>query len=298
MKFSERKGIIKRGIQIESIDTGTKNRIWNSICDHYLTLNASESHIYVRLVRDFFRKREEDFFPKDSDDKIPKIGFWANFVQALKSKGGGIEYVHDYIKRFFSTTHWYRVYDFIEFLIKDSLISDERKNKFIKEINIILEEEKSAYRILENFIIDITDKEEIKEIETALKTSINTVKEHLKQSISHLSNKTNPDYRNSIKESISAVESLCRKISNNPNATLGEALKLIEKSDVIELHPALKEAFSKLYGWTSDKKSGIRHGMLEVSQIEREDARFMLIACSAFVNYLTEKSINAGFYKE
>ncbi len=143
-------------------------------------------------------------------------------------------------------------------------------------------------------ISPITDEEELSEIEKALKNPIDSVKEHIKQSLSLFSDRENPDYRNSIKEAISAVESLCRIISDNPNATLGDALKHIEKSDNVELHPALKDAFSKLYGWTSDKKSGIRHGFMDITNLSDEDARFMLIACSAFINYLFEKSIKAG----
>jgi len=52
----------------------------------------------------------------------------------------------------------------------------------------------------------------------------------------------------------------------------------------------MKSAFSALYGYTSDE-GGIRHALIEKnSQVQIEDARFMLIACSAFVNYLISKT--------
>ena len=62
-----------------------------------------------------------------------------------------------------------------------------------------------------------------------------------------------------------------------------DALKLLESQR--PFHPAFKEALVKLYGWTSDE-SGIRHAIRDAENVERADAQFMLVACSAFVNYL------------
>jgi hypothetical protein len=44
-----------------------------------------------------------------------------------------------------------------------------------------------------------------------------------------------------------------------------------------------------LYGYTSDTH-GIRHALKDDSQPNAEDAKFMLVSCSAFVNYLVEKA--------
>ncbi len=90
-----------------------------------------------------------------------------------------------------------------------------------------------------------------------------------------------------IKESISAVESLCKIVTNDNNATLGKALNTIEKR--FELHNALKSSFSALYGYTSDS-GGIRHALLEDDkEVKFEDAKFFLVSCSAFVSYLKAK---------
>ena len=77
------------------------------------------------------------------------------------------------------------------------------------------------------------------------------------------------------------------------NGTLGDLLKKLEDDD-IELHGALKEAFSKLYGYTSDA-GGIRHSLTESDkEVDFNDAKFMLIVCSAFVNFVEGKIANAG----
>ena len=136
----------------------------------------------------------------------------------------------------------------------------------------------------------ITSEIEINEIKTALSNTDKffTTSEHINKTLEHFSNKINPDYRNSIKESISAVEATCCIICGSENATLSQALKAIEKSNAIELHHALKSSFDKLYGYTSDG-DGIRHALSSESNLSEEDARFMLISCSAFTNYLIVK---------
>ncbi len=53
------------------------------------------------------------------------------------------------------------------------------------------------------------------------------------------------------------------------------------------LHPALKAAFSQLYGYTSDEE-GIRHALLDESRVGFPEAKFMLVACSAFVSFASE----------
>lgn len=55
------------------------------------------------------------------------------------------------------------------------------------------------------------------------------------------------------------------------------------------MHEALKEAFKKLYGYTSDAE-GIRHALLNDPTLDFEDAKFMLVACSGFVNLLRARS--------
>ncbi|MDM1551616.1 hypothetical protein [Empedobacter falsenii] len=109
----------------------------------------------------------------------------------------------------------------------------------------------------------------------------------METAIELFSNKTNPDYRNSIKESISAVESICIIITEDPKVTLGQALKKLEEKGII-INKALKSGFSNLYGYTSEG-DGIRHGLMEESNLNQEDARYMLVTCSAFINYLIEK---------
>ncbi len=135
-----------------------------------------------------------------------------------------------------------------------------------------MKRELSAYRFTDGKIARITSEEEIASVEEAVdvRDQFKPVSLHMKQALNLFADKKSPDYRNSIKESISAVESMCKLIAGADRATLGIALKKLE--DKIALHPALKKAFDSLYGYTSDE-GGIRHALLEELDLNFEDAQ-------------------------
>ena len=90
-----------------------------------------------------------------------------------------------------------------------------------------------------------------------------------------------------LRESIHAVESVARKLDPD-STTLGPALNALAKRGTI--HPALRDGFSKLYGFTSDQE-GVRHALLEGAspEVDEADALYMFGACAAFVSYLIRK---------
>lgn len=178
---------------------------------------------------------------------------------------------------------------FIGKWLHNNIISPNHKSLFYKKINDVFEQEYVGYRFVDGRIIPITDKQEIGEIEEACRNRYEGCRSHLKKAVVFLADRDNKDYKNCIKESICAVESICQVITKNDKATLGQALKSLKDSG-LKIHPALESAFSKLYGYTSDE-GGIRHceGMFE-SDVSFEEAKFMLVSCSAFVNYLIAES--------
>jgi DNA-binding transcriptional ArsR family regulator len=172
---------------------------------------------------------------------------------------------------------WFDVYDLLEAILE--VIDDERLEE---TLNSYLERELAGYRIVDQLFVEITAADEIAAVEEAIEEGGSGASEHLRTALSHLADRSAPDYRNSIKESICAVESMARVVTGNEKATLGEALKTLESNG---LHKALRDGFNKLYGYTSDEH-GIRHAMLEEPNLTASDAKFFLVACSAFVNYL------------
>lgn len=280
MRFSQRHGAkpIKDILQVDSMDEDLRNSLWNVLTVFYWDREPEyRGDSPTGVMEVFLRRLWHDHF-KELIDSIPHS--WTEIHMTLKM-------------RFFDFVY-YEVYDFIEFIANEYLYTNDEKQDFRNACNEILEREVSAYRFVGDRITPITSDMEIEAIEKGLADTngLKSVNTHLKTALAFFADRESPDYRNSIKESISAVESLCRLIAGRPGASLGAALKKIERTGIV-LHPALKGAFTKLYGYTSDE-NGIRHALIDESRLESEDAKFMLIACSGFTSYLTEKASRAG----
>jgi uncharacterized protein with PIN domain len=184
------------------------------------------------------------------------------------------------------------VYDLLDCLAEH--MQEDKKAAFIGICNTVMEREMSGYRFVGGIITRLTDEAEISAVEAALAddTPCAVVRKHIRTALEMLSDRQNPNYRNSIKESISAVEAVAWAITGTKSASLDKALKTIEQKTTLELHPALKEGYEKIYAYTSD--AGIRHAMMDDPNLAVEDARYMLVSCSAFVNYLVAKAEKAG----
>lgn len=280
MRFSQRIGKrpVKTVLQVESIDDDLRNRLWNTVLEDFFNkLNAYASRYEESQKGEICKLIWKEFY----NFPIDEIPSYSNSDQVYIS--GFI----DYIRKWFFKAEWVDIYDFIEFVsILDSKVINVG---FTKNCNWALEKEVSGYRIVNEKVVQITSEEEVQAIEeaTTISDQWKSVSTHLKTALDELADRKNPNYRNSIKESISAVEAFCKIVTKDDKATLGKALTKIEQQH--QIHRALKTAFSAIYGYTSDT-GGIRHALLESDvNIEFEDAKFMLVACSAFINYLKTK---------
>lgn len=276
--FSQRKGFkpIKSVMQVDSMDSELRNGLWNVLTEFYWNRVANiEGITFYEKVDILLKRLWHSYFKRPIDTLSDR---WPDTRKKIRD--------------YFFNCEWYDVYDFIEF-IANNYPNNEINQRFMNFCNSVLKRELSAYHFIGGKITQITSKAEVSEIEEALESSkpFGGIHAHLKRALSLFSDRKSPDYRNSIKESISAVESVCKLITKEETATLGQALKKIE--DKVGLHPALKNAFSSLYGYASDAE-GIRHALLNESNLSFEDAKFMLVSCSAFVNYLIGKALKAG----
>jgi hypothetical protein len=275
-RFSQRYGHtpLEQAFQRESVDVALRTKLWNilkvMVWDNYdhseYHLKETSQKIDMMLKRLWF-----NFFNKDLDH-LPEFH---------TRHGTG---AYDQLKNHFFECDWFEVYDFIEEISLDqsNLLTDDSR----KWLNNILEEQNAAYRFVGKEVAEITDQQEINAIEDGFEHPEKPVRTHLEAALRMLSDKQAPDYRNSVKESISAVEAACRLVNGNTSVTLSDALKKIQN-----LHPALSKAFNQLYGYTSDA-SGIRHSLIDEPNITYADAKFMLVACAAFVSYLKVSANN------
>jgi hypothetical protein len=265
-----------------------KNSIWNLLFDLY---DRPDKSCWVRVAKyiaEFFRK-----VPKDT----LSLDIWD---------------CRRWVKEYFYSLDWNEVYDLIEFLVHNhstiattylrslGIYQDHpvTESQLISRMNNLLERELSGYRFVSGFLTPISDKVEADEIEAAISQArgkgLLGTHEHIRTAVQLLWKKPTPDYRNAIKEAVSAIESIVKQISGKESRGLEGALK--ELSEHIEIHKALQSAFIKLYGYSSDE-DGIRHPILDQPNVGFAEAKFMIVACSAFVNFLISKAEAAGLLK-
>ncbi|MBP3712629.1 MAG: hypothetical protein J6I86_09225 [Bacteroidaceae bacterium] len=221
------------------------------------------------------------------DYNLLKETVWLFF---LNKKRAEFDDYYDCIELFLEDreVEWYYKLNLLEFIVGQiaRLFSEGTCSLFVRNINSDFERLNYGYRIINNLVTPVTSKEEVNSIEEAIGSTKNNIKEHLNSALKHLADKEVPDYRNSIKESISAVGVLCREMTGEND--LGKALFVLEKKQR-KLHPQLKAAFDNLYSYVNEKQSGIRHELMDESGTyvpTFHEAKFMLVTCSAFINYL------------
>lgn len=283
--FSDRIGAtaVPTTIQVDSMSRELRNSLWNLLHNLYQDNNHDYWQKIVPQIAQFFRKVPIDELPYYDHEK------------------------RKWLKEYFFGLQWYDAYNLLEFVVRNhaKIFASQygsghpvAPQRIVETANTILERELSAYRFVQGFLTPLSNHAEIEAIESAVSHSQNAslggAALHIRSSIQLLGSKPNPDYRNAIKEAISAVESVAKQIMRAESATLDSALKqLSAKSDI---HGALASGFLKLYGYTSDE-SGIRHAALDEPNVGFAEAKYMVVSCSAFVYYLIQKAESAGLLK-
>jgi len=264
MAFSERMGLRKPRdvVQLDSMDANLRMGIYNFLYDRFIgqwrVQNAyAAGHSAARLVWTIFWHLPADQFSHHASE----------FCNTLK------RYVND--------AAWNDVYELLEFISADTSLRLSPD-----ALNPVLQREMSGYRLVAGCLTPISDPVELAAVRAALLVPepFAGARKHLVDALDKLGHKPQPDVRNAITEAVSAVEAAARVVTGKKSATLGDALKVLEGKH--GLHTALKEAWLKLYGYTSDEQ-GLRHAMTEDPQIDFETAKYMVVSCAAFVNLLS-----------
>jgi hypothetical protein len=182
------------------------------------------------------------------------------------------------------------VFDFIQFVMRHA----SSPFNFASEIDRILRQCRAAYAVigLGPTIVPIGSEEEVNALEAAFSATKHGgfpgARAHLRLAAEAL---TAGRYGDSVRESVHAVESTARVLSEDSKATLAPALQKLQSK--LGMHPAFKKALLALYGYSSDE-AGIRHALLEDKvRVDMHDALFMLGACASFVTFLIGKGRTA-----
>lgn len=249
-------------LQFESMDEGLMMSIHNAFRE-YEAYNGNNTRIVYQYIWTMVMERDLDEY-----------------------KARDLGYSLGVIKSYFFELKWNKVYDYVEWYLHFQL----QPINLIKELNTFFEYHNSAYRIVEGKIIPISNEVELSEVSEACHTGQKAIDYHMKKAIEIFSDKNTKDYHNTIKEAITAVEAAVNIVNGTKGETLGDALKQMDVKK--KMAETLKIAFDKLYGYTCDKNTGIRHALINDAQYPPDfaDAKFMLVACSAFINYLMQRN--------
>lgn len=264
--FSERYGYIVKPFIFEDVSQALLNRIWNAyqrkICADIIDTCSN----HLGQIMDHFGLLYEDSH---------------SFGDTM------ISYNLEAFRKWLFSADWYYVYDFIDVYLS-CLNADELKKESAL-FNKILMEENAGYRVSKGRVMPITDENEIGAIEKAQSSPYDVVNSHIRKATLLFSKRPKPDYENTVKEAISAVEAMCCVITEmtGRNATLGNAIDKLQEKGVY-IHQFMIDGYKALYKYSSNE-DGVRHGGIEPGNVTFSDAKYMLVSCSAFVNYLIEK---------
>lgn len=275
MNFSKRMGLTPDPpLQFECMSTELQIEIHNIIRFFEDGKHWPTGDLY-NILKQIYSHLWSHFFVLDSDE-----------FERWYANSGRKE-----VKKLYDQLTWNRVYDYVEEYSRLIRIFNRHcYTELCDTLNITLEKHNSAYRMQNGRIIPISSEKELEEITEASHTPHMVINNHIRKAVNLFSDRDNHDYQNTVKEAISAVEAAANIVNGTTGKTLADALKVLDNESTI--HPALKDAFIKIYGYTSDERSGIRHAMTTEADCipDFADAKFMLVACSAFINYLLLKA--------
>lgn len=209
-------------------------------------------------------------------------------------------FCNNILKKMINDDEWYFFYDYVERIGKLLKISEKKHvgedvwlkkfgiKNYVADVNEMLERFNVGWRLYANGEVYKNTPRIILEQEEGVKVKLSNkyepAKRHYEKAVRFIRH-IPLDAENSIKEIISAVESVAR--IQYPNAkTLGDAIKHMKKAQV---PPLLLAIIEKFYAF-ANAEPGIRHGGPDKSNIALDEAELCLQFGTAIIRYLLSDS--------
>ena len=287
LTFSQRHGYetLPEPMRLEEISDELRREIWSIIKEYLYDIRRQTTAMSSRRSSGFSFNQKHTLF------------FQRVFSRHLGEIEPNVSYSH-VIECFFNTISKHkfnRILDLLEHFINDR----ESPLHVTEKISSMFQYYSASYRLdlsrrLYRFIPNVTEeqgKATQQALDTIAKGGMDGASSHFRQASDHINAQ---QYADAITDCIHAVESVARIIDPKSSTTLKPALRSLEQAGVLN-HPALKQAFLHLYGYTSDEQ-GLRHALLDqdAADVGLEEAVFMFGTCASFAAYLTQKHRQAG----
>lgn len=291
--FYARKFIPSKTINIldSSEEEYKEHELCSEICKKTLKEFLHQQHCKLNIIEDII-------FSTDNIKRIiNKIFFYEDNTRSDESYKyyDFLDFIETFLKILQNEKHTIHIKEEIEWGTFEE-ISKEFDGLLIssqmrQDINSILEKYSYPLRAINGQFINITNPQQIETIQNAFhitqEQGFTATYNHLEDAITKLKIQ---NYRDSICDSIHAIEAVAKQISGNGDKDLAAFLKQIKDTKII--HAEFHSACQNLYAFTN-RAGGIPHAHkpnLDPLQEDAETARFMLGVCSSFVSYLIEKS--------
>ena len=263
-------------LQLEELPSEARTHIWNVF---YLFIDATKGSAYPDFPDVWVAGGWEEILHAKHlwHDNLP-LDEWDNSFEHHRTS----------LRRSIETLTFNQVFDLTQFVLRHPKCPpgfiDEMKRAFaLSRLAYTIDEAEPPTII--PAVTDVEGRTVVESMQTLRRAGLDGSAAHLRKAAECINGN---DWAGSIRESIHAVESVARQLDPKASNDLGPALASLEKRGA--LHPALKEAFTKLYGYTSNEQ-GVRHAMLDKSSanVGMDEAVFMLGACASFSSYLWRK---------
>ena len=275
LTFSQAQGYeeLPGPLQLEELPSEARTHIWNEFYTAILaTAHFSEEYQDVGGVWEAILHAKHVWH-----DKLPIDEWDVAFHERTHQLRHSIE-----------TLQFNEVFDLIQFVLRHpkcppGFIDAMKRTFALSRLAYTIDEAEPPTII--PAVTDVEGRTVVESMQTLRRAGLDGSAAHLRKAAECINRN---DWAGSIRESIGAVESVARQLDPKASKDLGPALASLEKGQT--LHPALKGALTKLYGYTSNEQ-GVRHALLDQSSanVGLDEAVFMLGACASFTSYLWRK---------
>ena len=187
---------------------------------------------------------------------------------------------------------WFRFYDMCEFLIAHG----SQGREIAAAIQRKLDMHNIGGQLVNGKFIPALSREEAGEVGRALTVPFPEARTHMEKAVSHFRNRERPDYANTVKEAISAVESLVKEWTGKE---IRSGLHQLARDEILRRDPqasgegsgkrdSLVAALENVWGFATKSRHGLKSGE---SEPDAAEAGLILAVCASFVNYMTARKL-------
>lgn len=200
----------------------------------------------------------------------------------------------EFFKGRFYDLQWWQVYDLVEFILRaigpqSHWAAPHETARVCRAIQLALDRHNAGYSLVGTVFVPASSVPECDSIAQALGDGkLPQVQQHISAACQYAISDQEMDWRNAVKESVSAVESIVQFITGDHSSGVASQIAAMRNSK--KIHAALGEQVVKFYGWASDvARHSLKEGDPPDAPVSIVDARYSVSTACSIVNLLKLK---------